>query len=154
MATRHTLHNTLETSAPPEALWSIVGNLAGAAAWIPGIASVSVEPLDASGRQATRMCTFADGSVQHERIDDYSPAERSYRYDIKGGPMPLVFNQGRLTVRATPGGAQLVWDAEIEPADASMAAQLVPMLDGAYKQVLEGLRKLVEEKATAGAAMG
>ena len=152
MAIRHTLHNTLETTAPPEALWAIVGDLAGCSVWTPGIASVTVEPMDASGRQTTRVCTFADGSVQHERIDDYSPAERSYRYDIKGGPMPLVFNQGRLAVRAKPGGSQLVWDAEIEPADAAMAAQLVPMLDGAYKEVLAGLKKLVEEKATAGAA--
>ena len=150
MGTRHTLHNTLETSASPEALWAIVGDLPGAAVWIPGIASVSVEPLDASGTHTMRVCTFGDGSVQHETIDDYSPAERSYRYDIKDGPMPLVFNQGRLEVRATADGARLLWDAEIEPADPAMAAQLVPMLDGAYKQVLGGLKEMVEAKVAVG----
>ena len=140
-----TLRNTLATSAPPEALWSIVGDPERVAAWIPGIERVSVEWTDADRTRATRVCTFAGDIVQHEEIADYSPVTRSYRYQIEGGPMPLRSNRGRLTVRgAGDGGSLLEWESEIEPADPAQATQIVGMLDGAYKQVLDGLKRLVE----------
>jgi prepilin-type processing-associated H-X9-DG protein len=73
-------HNTIKINASPDRAWAILGDLAGVDRWIPGCTDVKVEGTN------KRICTFADGHVQHEEIKDYSSEERSYRYAIEGIP--------------------------------------------------------------------
>jgi carbon monoxide dehydrogenase subunit G len=136
------LRNTIHLAAPIDRVWALVGDPTRAADWIPGITNVDV-------RDARRICTFADGTVQHERIAGLDPATHSYSYTIESGPLPLKSNRGRIELRPKGAGTTLQWDAELEAADPAAEAGLVQMLDGMYKQVLEGLRPKLEASAAA-----
>jgi hypothetical protein len=94
-----------------------------------------------------RICTFANGAVQHEEISDYSKEMRSYHYSVSGGPLPLKSNRGRWAVEADGMGSVVLWDAEIEVPDPQQEEQVTQMLGGAYKQVLQLLsERIVEAK--------
>lgn len=139
------LHNTVHIDASPDDVWAVLGDLAGVGAWISGITDVHVEAHK-------RVCTFANGSVQHEEIHDYSSEKRSYRYTIEGGPLPLKVNRGSFAIEEDGEGALVVWDAEVEVLSAAQEAEVTQMLDGAYKQTLESLRQLVESRSRRNAA--
>ena len=139
------VQNTIHLEAAPDRVWSIVGDIKAAGVWIPGIARVEVDG-------DRRICTFADGSVQHERISDYDSRSRSYGYAIEVGPLPLKTNRGRFHLHPERQGTSVHWDAELEALDPAQEPALVQMLDGAYKQVLSGLKRLVETPAATGAS--
>ncbi len=129
-------HETIDIDADPEAAWSVLGDLASVDRWLPGVAGVQVDGM-------TRVCTFADGRVQHERISDYSAEKRSYRYAIEGG-LPVRDNRGRFAVEERPGGSRVVWESSFEPLDPAAGAQLTEMWRAALPAVLGNLKQLVE----------
>jgi len=131
--------NTIKVNASPEQVWAVLGDLASVDTWIPGITKVEVD-----GYQ--RICTFADGSVQHEEISDYSKEKLSYRYSISGGPLPLKTNRGQFRVEAQNGVSLVIWDAEFEVMHNNQESQITGMLENAYQQVGESLRQLIETK--------
>lgn len=59
-----------------------------------------------------RVCTFPGGAVQHERISEYSPEQRSYRYSVEDGPLPVKNNRGSFAVEAAGTDSGIVWEAE------------------------------------------
>ena len=59
---------TLQVSAPAERAWAVIGDLT-LMGRLAGATEVEVEEM-------ARVCTFAGGAVQHERISDYSPRSR------------------------------------------------------------------------------
>jgi hypothetical protein len=92
----------------------------------------------------TRVCTFPDGAVQHERISDYSPDQRSYRYAIENGPLAVKNNQGSFAVKAADTDSVIVWEAEFEPIDPSQEQEMSEMWEGAMEQVLAGVKERIE----------
>jgi carbon monoxide dehydrogenase subunit G len=135
-----TFHHRVRLDISPEVAWAVVGNLAGVDTWIPGVTDVKIEGN-------VRICTFANGVVQHEEISDYSREMRSYHYSINGGPLPLKSNRGKWMVEADGTGSVVVWDAEIEVSDPQQEEQITQMLGDAYQQVLQLLsERIVEAK--------
>lgn len=132
-------HRAIKVDAPPNRAWSVLGDLAGVDRWIPGITSVKVQGTK-------RVCTFANGIVQHETISDYSDKSRSYNYEIEGSPLPVRNNRGRFAVQADKGGSVIVWDHEFELLDPTSEAQVTQMWEGATAQIAESLRRLIEGK--------
>ncbi|HEY6002661.1 MAG TPA: SRPBCC family protein [Anaeromyxobacter sp.] len=128
--------HTLELAASPERAWEVVGDLAGVTRWIPGCTRAEV---DGAGR---RVCTFADGHVQHERILGRSDASRSYRYEIESG-VPMRNARGRFAVLPRGEGSAVVWESEFD-ADPGSEAQLREMWERATGMVLDALRRAVE----------
>lgn len=131
--------NTIVVNASRDQVWSVLGDLARVDTWIEGIVGVKVD-----GNR--RVCTFANGVVQHEEITDYSAEDYRYRYSIEGGPLPLKLNRGRFEVETQGEGALIIWDAEVETLDPQQEAQILQMLDGAYKQTIESLRQRIENR--------
>jgi hypothetical protein len=109
---------------------TLMGELAGAT-------EVKVEGM-------ARVCTFPDGAVQHERISDYSPDQRSYRYAIEDGPLPVKNNQGSLAVKAAGADSVIVWEAEFEPMDPSEEQEISETWEGAMERVLAGVKERIE----------
>ncbi len=128
------LHNEIALGVSAAQAWAVVGDLAGVGQWIQGIVSCRIYG-------ATRVCTFEGGAVQHEQISDYSAVGRSYRYTIEGGPLPVANNRGRLAVEPDGAGARIVWDAEFEVMGPAPEADVAAMVDAAYKETLEALRR-------------
>src|SRR6266508_6654136 len=104
-----TFTETIEVAADPDAAWRVLGDLAAVDRWIPGITKVQLDGM-------TRVCTFADGHIQHEAILDYSPAARSYCYTIDGG-LPVSDNRGRFVVEPAGNGARIVWESSFVALD-------------------------------------
>lgn len=133
--------HTLDLSASPEQAWKVVGDLAGVTRWGTGCVRAD---LDGTRR---RVCTFADGRVQHERILDYSDTTRSYRYEIESGA-PMENARGRFAVLPNGSGSRLLWDSEFDAhPDPTKEAQLREMWGQATAMVLAALRRAIEESA-------
>jgi hypothetical protein len=62
-------------------------------------------------------------------------------------PLPVRRSHGTFTVEADGTGSLVTMDAEIEPLDPAKEAELVPVIDGFYKQALESLRQFIEASA-------
>jgi mxaD protein len=100
---------TLEVSAPVERAWAVIRDLT-LMGDLTGATEVKVDGMK-------RVCTFPDGTVQHEQISDYSPEQRSYTYRIEDGPLPVKDNHGSFEVKPADDRSTIVWEAEFEPID-------------------------------------
>ena len=133
-----TLRNEIRIDAGPDAVWAVLGDLAATPEWIPGVVEASVE-----GER--RVCRTADGQEIRERILDYSEAERRWSYEQSQVPLPITGSRGTLRATADADGTRVDWEASFDLVDPAQEAQLVPMIDGYYRQTLESLRDRVEE---------
>ena len=133
---------TIEIEADTESTWRVLGDLASVQHWVPGVVAVE---LTESGR----VCTFADGHLQHEAISDYSPEQRSFKYAIDGG-LPVRDNRGSFAVQDRDDGSLVVWESSFEPLDQGAADELARMWRGALPLVLGNLKQLVEKTALKG----
>lgn len=128
---------TIDIDASPEEAWSVIGDLRSVERWVPRLERVEVNGL-------TRVCTMADGTVQHELISDYSEADRSYRYAIEGG-LPVRDNRGSFRVEERPGGgSRIVWESSFEPATAAAGDEIVEMWRGALPGLMQNLKAVIE----------
>jgi carbon monoxide dehydrogenase subunit G len=133
-----TFHHTIQIDATPDQVWARLGDIGSVDKWIPGVTSVTVDGL-------TRVCSFADGHLQDEQILDYSPSTRSYRYVIKGAPLPVTDNTGTFTVQASNGRARVVWESSFQPLDPAMEHQLSEMWEPYLPITLANLKRLIED---------
>jgi hypothetical protein len=104
---------------------------------LAGATEVKVEEM-------ARVCTFPGGAVQHERISDFSPDQRSYSYAIEDGPLPVRNNQGKFAVQPAGDDSAIVWEAEFEPIDPSQEQAMSEMWEGAMDQVLAAIKERIE----------
>jgi uncharacterized protein YndB with AHSA1/START domain len=133
------LRKNVAIAAAPAAVWDVLGDLAATSEWIPGTVTARMEG-------ATRICTTADGAVIRERITDYSPERRTYRYEHLEVPLPVRNSSGTFTVEPDEnGGAVVVLDASFEALDPAAEAQIEQMYGGALEQALASLRRRVED---------
>jgi carbon monoxide dehydrogenase subunit G len=126
----------IEIEAPPDRVWSVLGDLGSVQRWVPGIARVEVDGM-------RRVCTLDDGRVQHETITGYSPQTRSFEYAIDGG-LPVRDNRGAFAVEPSAAGASVVWRSSFETLDPEAEAEVVAMWKGALRPILENLKSVVE----------
>ncbi len=131
----------IKVNSPPDKAWAVVGDIEGVDRWVPGITSVKVEG------NRKRVCTFADGHVQHEEIIDYSNEKRSYSYFNEGVP-GIENNRGSFSVRREGERSAIVWQSEFELINPAQEAEMTQMWKGATTQIGESLRKLIEGKNT------
>jgi prepilin-type processing-associated H-X9-DG protein len=129
--------HTIDIAATPEQVWQVLGDVTSVDRWIPGVTAVS-------RTDTGRVCTFADGHVQDERILDYSPQTRSYRYVIDGAPLPARDNTGGFAVEDADGHTRVVWESSFVAIDPAMADQLAEMWEPFLPIVLSNLKRLVE----------
>jgi uncharacterized protein YndB with AHSA1/START domain len=132
-----TLHYEIRIDAPAAAVWAVLGDLASTPEWIPGVVEASVD----DGR---RVCRTADGQEIREQIVDYSEEGRSWGYEQSQVPLPITGSHGTVQVHDEGDGARVAWEARFEVVDPAKEGQLVPMIEGYYKQTLESLRNRVE----------
>jgi carbon monoxide dehydrogenase subunit G len=131
--------NTIDIAADPERVWGVLGDVTSVVHWVPGVTAVT-------RTETGRSCTFADGRVQEERILDYSPGTRSYRYAIAGIPVPGCDSTGRFAVEAAGAGARVVWESRLEPADPATADEVAGLWEPFLPVILANLKALVEDR--------
>ncbi len=129
----------IKVKSPPEKTWAIVGDLAGVNRWIPRITGVKIEG------NKKRICTFADGHIQHEEIIEYSSEKRSYSYTIER-LQRIKNNRGTFAVKQYGDGSVIMWESEFDIINSALEAEMTQMWKGATAQIAESLRRLVEGK--------
>jgi uncharacterized protein YndB with AHSA1/START domain len=131
---------TIEIDAAPERVWEVLGDITSVSRWIPGVVGVTPDGM-------TRVCAFEDGHVQTERIHDYSPGGRSYRYAIDGAPLPVADNVGRFAVEEDGGRVRVVWESSFRALDPAAEDELARMWAPYLPVVLGNLKRVVEDGA-------
>ena len=81
---------------------------------------------------------------------DYSDTDRSFSYEQSQVPLPITRSRGTLRAGADDKGTRVDWEASFELVDPAQEAQLVPMIDGYYRQTLDSLRNRVEQGKPSG----
>lgn len=131
------IQHQIKIEASPDQVWAVLGDLARAPEYVPGVVTAKVEGIQ-------RICLDTHGNEIHEEISDYSQEQRSYTFKHLQVPLPVKGSQGKFTVEAEGAASMVVLEWEFEPLDPTQEAELAPMLDGAAKMTLENLRQRVE----------
>jgi hypothetical protein len=108
-ATPQKVVETIEISAPPEKVWTVVGDFAGAS-WRPGIERIETQCGNAP-EAATRRLYYKRGGSLDERLVQYDGAAMSLRYIIERADinvLPVGNLSATLTVRPLADGASRV----------------------------------------------
>lgn len=132
------LEYTLATPIGADRAWSVVGEVAGLATWVPGLETCVVD-----GNR--RVCTFADGRVQNETIESIDDDTRSYAYSVDVTDTPMARNEGKFRVDEMDDGSSMVrWTVALEFAAPETREQILPMLregyGAAFTQLAQQLR--------------
>ncbi len=138
-----TTTNTIAIQASPDDVWAVLEDLPGTRQWLPGVVSARMDGT-------LRVCRMADGQEVHERISDISAERRSLRFDHVRVALPVRHSGGTFTVTPgpAPDTATVTLQTTFEPLDPSSAEQLTGMIQDAFQQSLESLRRFVEDKVT------
>jgi len=92
------------------------------------------------------LSVMADGSEVHERISGHSADDRTYRWRHLRVPLPVRESQGTFTVTANDAeSCSVTLHTQIVPLDPTSVAELAKMIDGAFRQSLEALRRYIED---------
>jgi mxaD protein len=131
------IDNDIAIARPPEEVWAILGDLAAAPRWVPGVNSARIEGT-------RRICTLEDGGEIHEEIASFSDEERRYAYIQDVHPLGFERSEGTLVVQANGGGSVVTWTAEVELADPAQEERIQPMLTEGYAAALARLKEVAE----------
>lgn len=113
-----------------DAVWAVVADFGGLAAWMPGIESCELESDDI--RKLSMM-----GMELREQLKTKDDAGRVLAYSLVGMP-GIDVHLATITVHPDGDGSRVTWAFEAEPE--SMAA----MMDGTYKSALDALKQHCE----------
>lgn len=133
------LRKTVEIDATPDAVWTVLGDLAATREWLPGTIAARMEG-------EIRTCTTADGFDIREEITDYSPDRRSYSFKHLDVPVPVRDSIGSFAIEPDgPSGSRVVLETSFEALVVGQEEQIVAMMDGALQLALESLKRRVEQ---------
>jgi uncharacterized protein YndB with AHSA1/START domain len=127
--------NVIEIDAEPAKVWAVLGDLEATPDWLPGTVSARVDgPI--------RICVMADGSEVREQIDGYSADDRTFHWRHLQVPLPVRDSHGTFTVvGGGAGSSTVILRTHFEPLDEAAST----MIEGAFQQSLEALRRFVEQ---------
>jgi uncharacterized protein YndB with AHSA1/START domain len=133
--------NTIAIEVSPDDVWAVLADMPATRHWLPG---VTASHMDGD----VRVCRMTDGQEVHERISDISTERRSYRFEHVRVPLPIRRSGGTFTVTAgpDPDTATVTLTTTFKPLDPTGADQLADMIDGAFQQSLQSLRRYIEDK--------
>jgi uncharacterized protein YndB with AHSA1/START domain len=136
-----TITNVIDIKAAPDDVWAVLADMPATRRWLPGVVAARMDG-------DVRVCQMADGQQIHEKISDTSAERRSFRFEHVRVPLPVRSSGGTFTVTAgpEPHTATVTLRTTFEPLDPTGAEELAGMIQGAFQQSLESLRRFVEDK--------
>jgi uncharacterized protein YndB with AHSA1/START domain len=136
-----TITTTIDIKAAPDDVWAVLSDMPATRHWLPGVIAARMDG-------DVRVCQMADGQQVHEKISDNSAEQRSFRFEHLRVPLPVRRSGGTFTVTAgpEPDTATVILRSTFEPLDSTGADELTSLIQGAFGQSLEALRRFVEDK--------
>ena len=111
---RERVHVEREIAAPPNAVWQIVSDFAGA--WHPAIAEIRLE-RDAMGGTIRAFRAGGEDTLYRERLTWFSDSERSLGYTHLEGIKGADAYDAEVSVKSATTGSLVTWTAEVEAAE-------------------------------------
>lgn len=106
------LRTEISIAATPAAVWDVIGDFAaGPLRMAPGFVVGCEADAD------TRVVTFADESVVHERLVALDDGERRITYSVVGGSVRPDRDIAQMQVVPEDGGCRFVWTRDLRPDD-------------------------------------
>lgn len=127
----------LRVDAPPEAVWTAIGDFCGIALWHPGFASCE---LSLANGFATRKLTTRAGAVFTERQKSRDDAELNYTYMIVDGTLPVSNYTATMRVVARGRDSTVRWSATFD-ANGVPDARAREVISGIFRAGLDGLSR-------------
>lgn len=113
------VEETVSITAPPEAIWAVIGDFANLAAWHPLVVNSTGTGGNDTG--AERTIELKSGGRITEGLDEYDAAGHAYSYRLAKENvevLPVSSYSATLSVRpAGEGGSEVVWKASLYRAD-------------------------------------
>jgi mxaD protein len=149
------VEETIDIAAPPAAVWAILQDFGGIAAWHPLLAKS--EGKGGNARSAERELTLKAGGVLKDGLDDFNDAEMSYSYRLAKeniAAFPVSFYSAEISVKPGQNGGSVVeWigrfyraDTGNEPPEDKNDAAAIAAMKSFIGEGLKGLKAKAEAK--------
>jgi carbon monoxide dehydrogenase subunit G len=137
---------TVDTSAPPKAVWKVIGKFDAIADWLPGVASSPATKGSVVGSVRTITLKAPGNPTVVETLT--ARGGRSYSYTIdKVDPkvLPVTGYSSTISVVKTKTGSTVTWHGDFTPAGGADDAAADKAVSGLYRSGLDNIKALVEK---------
>jgi hypothetical protein len=150
-----TARQSIRISAPPEAVWVVVGDFNGSPRWLPLVEHSTIVLGTNNQVGAIRLITRRNGTKVTERLLEYDPQGMRMAYTYVDGAVMASDYFPVLSVKDAGDGTSVVeWSARFRrlayatepPPPGQDDKSLTELYNGIYKTGLESLKRLVESR--------
>jgi carbon monoxide dehydrogenase subunit G len=154
--TRQKVTETIRVDAPPEKVWSLIGNFGSAHEWLPMVVETESEGGNEAGAQ--RILTLDANSKIYERLKKYDREKMSYTYKIPDdthdvGILPVNNYSSTISVKAKGTGSLVTWKGAFyrgypnnDPPEELNDEAAVRAVTAMYKAGLTNLKSVIESQ--------
>ncbi len=139
---------SVEVKASPKAVWALVKNYDGLNQWHPAFKDDVIKSGKNNTKGAVRTLTLSSGESFDEQLLAFDDKKMLFRYKIIGdSPFPVTNYYSTLHVaKGKGGGSKIIWQGTFKnkPDSGKTDAEVVEILNGAYKAGLDNVKKLAE----------
>ncbi|NOS94828.1 MAG: SRPBCC family protein [Methylotenera sp.] len=145
-------HEEVTINAPAAKVWSTVSNFNDLGAWHPAVKKTEIVSGTNNKVGAERLLTLQDDGTIKEKLLGYSAKNKSFKYSIVEGVLPVSNYVSTVTVKSQGKDKTLVvWQGTFKRKDTSatpVAGQgdedAVKTITGVYRGGLDNLKKISE----------
>jgi hypothetical protein len=150
--TRQKVTEEIEISAPPAAVWAVVGDFTSIANWHPALATSPASKGSEVG--SVRTLTLKSGGTLVEELEARDSDAMTLKYRaMDGGALPVTNYSSTMVVTAQGAGSKVVWRGAFyrgfpnnDPPPEQNDEAAVKAVTGVYKSGLQSLKAFVEKK--------
>lgn len=151
-----TRQESVRIAAPPAAVWAVLEDFGGIAAWHPGLSASRLLGTQATGVGARRHCDIQGGGWVKERVVAWE-AGRGYTWEVEETDMPMARARNSFAVQAEGQGSVATFRLEYTmkggPLGKLMEVLVANrMMAKAARETLAGLKERAERGAGTRAA--
>jgi mxaD protein len=143
---------TVDIQAPASKVWDAAKNFDQLNTWLPPVAKDELVEGQNNTVGAVRLLTLKDGGTVKEKLLAYSPAARTFRYEIVESVLPVSHYTSVFIVKSAGHGKSVVtWSGRFKrknegpnPGDKENDKAAKDTITGVYQAGLSTLKKNVE----------
>ena len=127
-----------ELAVSADAVWQLVRDFGGILKWSSAIKSCDVE---GEGIGAVRTLGLGGGQAIRERLEGFEEDDRTFRYSIVDGPLPVENYLATFVVHARgEDRCEIEWGSRFDPKDMP-EEQVAGILRGVYEGGIREIKK-------------
>jgi hypothetical protein len=140
---------SVDIKASPDKVWALVKDFDALPKWHPAFKNDVIKSGTNDTKGAIRTLTLGSGESFDEELLDFNDKKKMFRYRIVGdSPFPLTDYVSSMRVtKGKDGGSKLTWIGKFKgkPGSGKTDAEVVEIINGAYKAGLDNVKKLAEQ---------